>query len=159
MRKAQIGDLFGIETPKGIGFFQYVYLNPKDDIELIRVLPGLYAEEPQNMENLVSQKEVYFIQFPVRAAYRRKIIHLFGRYEIPSGIEVPPKQMRTTHFIRREFICWHIVDFETAQRVSVKELSDEQKKLSPWGIWNDTLLIEKMVEGWTPEKWSITDNA
>ncbi len=159
MKRAQVGDVFGIETPKGIGYFQYVYLNPKDDIELIRVLPGLYAEEPQNIEGLVSQKEVYFVQFPVRAAYRRKIIRLIGHYEIPSGIEVPPKQMRTTHFIRGEFICWHIVDFETAQRVSVKELSDEQKILSPWGIWNDTLLIEKLVEGWIPEKWSITDNA
>lgn len=159
MKKVQIGDLFAIETPKGKGYFQYVYLNSQDDIELIRVLPGLYAEEPQNMEGLVSQKEVFFVQFPVRAAYRRKIIRLIGHYEVLPGIEVPPKRMRTTHVIRGEFICWHIVDYETLQRVSAKELTEEQKKLSPWGIWNDTLLIEKMVEGWTPEKWSISDNA
>lgn len=146
MKRVQVGDVFGIETPKGIGYFQYVYLNPRDDIELIRVFSGLYAEEPQNMENLVSQKEVYFVQFPVRAAYRRKLIRLFGHYEVPSGIEVPPKQMRTTHVVRGEFICWHIVDYKTLQIVSVKELSEEQKKLSPLDIWNDTLLIEKMVE-------------
>lgn len=156
MKKAQIGDVFGIETPKGIGYFQYVYLNPKDDIELIRVFPGLYAEEPQRMEDIVLQQEVYFVQFPVRAAYRRKIIRLIGHYEVPSEIEVPPKQMRTTHMVRGEFICWHIVDYETWRRTSVKDLTEEQKKLSPWGIWNDTFLIEKMVEGWTLGKWNET---
>ena len=42
----------------------------------------------------------------------------------------------------------------------VKELTGGgQKELSPWGIWNDTLLIERMMEGWTPEKWIVTDNA
>lgn len=156
MKRVQVGDVFEIETPKGMGYFQYVYLNPRNDIELIRVFPGLYAEEPQNMEGLVSQKEVYFVQFPVRAAYRRKIIRLIGHYEVPPGLEVPPKQMRTTHVVRGEFVCWHIVDYETLQRASVKELAEEQKTLSPWDIWNDTLLIEKMVEGWTLEKWNDT---
>lgn len=156
MKRIQVGDLFEIETPKGRGYFQYVYLNPKTDIELISVLPGLYSEEPQKIEDLVQKKEAFFVHFPARAAYRRKIIRLIGHYELPSELEVPPKQMRTTHVIKGEFICWHIVDYETWQRIPVKELSSEQKKLSPWGVWNDTLLIERMMEGWTLEKWNDT---
>ena len=153
MKKGQVGDVFEIETSKGKGYFQYVYLNSSDDIELIRVFPGLYAEAPQNMEELVLQKEAFFVQFPVRAAYRRKIVRLMGHYEIPLKLELPPPKMRTPHVVRGKFICWHIVDYKTLQRVSVKNLSEEQKKFSPWEIWNDTLLIEKMMEGWTPEKW------
>ncbi|NYE07484.1 hypothetical protein F4694_004295 [Bacillus niacini] len=26
---------------------------------------------------------------------------------------------------------------------------NEQKQLSPWGTWNDTLLKERLDEGWT----------
>ena len=61
--------------------------------------------------------------------------------------------MRTEHNIRGEFLGWHIVDTETWQRQLVKTLSPEQKKLSPWGIWNDTLLIENLVNDWSLEKW------
>lgn len=158
MKRIQAGDIFEIETPKGKGYFQYVYINPRNGVELIRVLPGLYSEEPQNMVGLVSQKEAFFVQFPVKAAYRRKIVRMIGHHDVPTGLELPPKQMKTTHFIRGQFICWHIVDYKTLRITPVKELTDEQKKLSPSGIWNDTLLIEKMMEGWTPEKWSVTQN-
>jgi len=48
---------------------------------------------------------------------------------------------------------WHIIDTETWQRQLVKTLTPEQKQLSPWGIWNDTLLIENLVDDWELEKW------
>jgi len=157
MKRVQIGDVFEIETPKGRGYFKYVYINVRNAVELIRVIPGLYSEELENMAGLVSPKEAFYVQFPVKAAYWRKIVRLIGNYEVLAGLELPPKQMRTTHIIRGEFICWHIVDYETLHITSVKELTDEQKKLSPWGIWNDTLLIEKLVEGWMPEdgEWPV----
>jgi len=35
---------------------------------------------------------------------------------------------------------WHIVDTLTLKRQFVTDLYEEQKQLSPWGIWNDTFL-------------------
>ena len=55
--------------------------------------------------------------------------------------------------IKGEFICWHIIDYETWKRERVEVLTHEQKQLSPWGAWNETKLIEKLVEGWTLDEW------
>ncbi|CAM5222323.1 hypothetical protein UACE39S_03406 [Ureibacillus acetophenoni] len=55
--------------------------------------------------------------------------------------------------IKGEFICWHIIDYETWKRERVEVLNHEQKQLSPWGTWNETKLIEKLVEGWTLDEW------
>ncbi len=62
--------------------------------------------------------------------------------------------MRTEHNVKGEFLGWHIIDTHTWQRQLVKNLTPEHKQLSPWGIWNDTLLIENLVNDWDLEKWS-----
>lgn len=152
MKKIQMGDVFEITTPKGKGYFQYVF-NNKTMSELIRILPGLYLEQPENMVQVVARKEIYFVHFPLKAAYRKGIVKLVGKYDLPEEMEFP-KKMRTDYVDKfGSRICWHVIDYNTWKRESVKEVTEEQKKLSPWGIWNDTFLIERLAEGWTPEKW------
>lgn len=152
MKKIEIGDLFEIDTPRGKGYFQYAY-SDKLNGALIRVLPGLYVDQIQDIMSLVVTKESYFIYFPLKAAYKRGIVKMVGNYELPIDLKLP-KQMRSKNVDKNgNLICWFIIDCDTWQRINVQKLTEEQKKLSPWGIWNDTLLIERMVEGWTPEKW------
>jgi hypothetical protein len=55
--------------------------------------------------------------------------------------------------VRGEILGWHIVNAETLYHELVKELTDEQKLLSPWGCWNDTLLIEMLDEGFSLQNW------
>lgn len=61
--------------------------------------------------------------------------------------------MRSEHNVRDESLGWQIIDTDTWHRQLVKDLSAEQKKLSDWGTWNDTLLIEDLVSDWSLEKW------
>ena len=65
MQKIQIGDLFEISTPKGYAYFQYVYQKDADSVEMIKVLPGLFAVRPNfsELDILVSGKELFFIFF------------------------------------------------------------------------------------------------
>ena len=152
MKKITIGDVFSINTPKGIAYFQYVYKD-SDGIELIRILPGLFSNIPADLGDLVRQKELFFISFPLSAAYRKKIVELVGGYSIPEDFQ-RPKFMRIRNADRDgNLINWYIVDTDTLKREKVLELTEEQKKLSPWGSWNDTFLIERLTEGWTLDKW------
>ena len=48
---------------------------------------------------------------------------------------------------------WQTVDSETLIRRPVRELSDEEKKLSPFEIWSLPLLAQRIAEGWRPEDW------
>ena len=153
MKRTKIGDVFEIDTPKGKGYFQYVYSDKKMG-ELIRILPGLYSHTPEEMSSITAEKEMYFVHFPLNAAYKQGIVRLVGNFALPEELEIPRK-MRDDFVDRNgNRICWHIVDYETWKRESVKELTDEQKRLSQWGIWNDTLLIQRMAEGWTPQQWT-----
>lgn len=153
MVKIKVGDIFEIKTPKGNAYLHYVY---KDNLtgDLIRILPGTYAVTPSETEllNLAQAKELYVVFFPLAYAYKQGIVQKVGSYGIDNFIR--PRYMRTKHMVRGEFLGWHIVDTSTWQRQLVKKLTSDQLKLNPWGLWNDTLLVERITEGWMPEKWT-----
>lgn len=150
MARIKIGDIFEIKTPKGSAYLHYIH---KDSItgELIRVLQGVYSERPANFDKLAALGERYIISFPLSTAVKQKIVEPVGFY--PASSFSKPKMMRTEYNVRGEFLGWHLVDTDTWHRQFVKTLSAEQKKLSPWGIWNDTLLIENLVSDWSLESW------
>lgn len=151
--RIKYGDVFEIATNKGFGYFQCVKEAPATECETIRIFPGTYENiEEANLENLVNEKELYFIQFTLKYAVKKKCIKLIGNFKVPEQVVVP-QYYRDKHIVRGEFISWHIIDSETLKIRSVKELSDDEKKLSQSGIWNDTLLAERMAEGWTLDKW------
>ncbi|MFM1652568.1 hypothetical protein ACI7RC_10780 [Brevibacillus sp. B_LB10_24] len=151
MKSPKVGDVFEIATTKGKAFFQYV-LNKPDTGQLIRILPGLY-NDTNNLEELVKGNELFFVYFPLKAAYKQGILKHLGNYDVPKSFK-PPRYMRSKSVDKDgNLIKWHIVDTETWHREPVSELSNDQKKLSPWGIWNDSLLIERLSNGWNLDKW------
>ena len=149
MARIKIGDIFEIETSKGKAYLHYIF---KDDTngDLVRVLSGLYSNLPDDLEDIASKDEDFIVFFPLSAANRKKIVEKVGHYRNDFK---RPEYMRTEHYVRGEFLGWHIINTDTWQRKLVKELDDNQKKLSPWGIWNDTLLIERLEERWTLDNW------
>lgn len=151
MKRIKLGDVFEINTPKGKAYLHYIYKHETLGA-LIRVLSGLYTDRPLDFEMLVSSKERYMISFPLSVANNRNIVERVSSY--PADNFDMPRFMRDWHIISGEFLGWHIVDTETLQRQLVKNLTTEQKKLSPYGIWNDTLLIERLADDWSLEKWS-----
>ena len=151
MPKIKIGDIFEINTPNGKAYLHYIHEDPKIKRQLIRVFQGLYLERP-NLNELAGDKERYMIFFPVTAAYNRKIIDRVSHFA--ADIFSKPKYMRSEHNVRREHLGWHIIDTDTWKMELVKELTPNQKQLSDWATWNDTLLIERLVNDWKLEKWS-----
>ena len=151
MDKIKIGDLFEINTPRGSAYLHYVH-HDETTGELIRVLNGLYTERPVELDKLLAEAERYIVSFPLKAAKKQNIIELVGNFSTFTFVK--PKVMRTKHILRGEFLGWHLVDTESWERTLVKSLSAEQKKLSPWGIWSASLLIENLVNDWSLEKWN-----
>jgi len=150
MSTIEVGDIFEIDTPNGKAYLHFVYQHPTN-CELIRVLPGLYMEPPDNIEAIATMQERYLVHFPLKAAHRRKIVNKVG-HASPEAYSMP-KYMREIHIVREAFLGWLIVDTDTLMRRLVKVLSPEEQQLSSFGIWNDTLLCERLVEGWSLENW------
>lgn len=151
MARIKLGDIFEIETAKGKAYLHYI-CKDKELGELVRVLEGLYNERPASFDELAGTPEAFMVFFPLSAANRRKIVEKVGNFS--SDKYSKPKLMRTEHYVGREFQGWHIIDTNTWERKLIKKLSSNEKKLSPWGCWNDTLLIKNLEKGWNLEEWS-----
>ena len=152
MKKINLGDIFELATKRGFIYLQMVKF-PKDqrnDIELVRIYYELHRNKANDL-SLLQTGAHFYVQFPVCAAFRRSIIERVGNIPLEHNFQAP-RYFRTENLFGDG---WQIVDAETLKRETLSELTDEQKLLSPWGIWNDTYIIERMDEGWTLENWIL----
>lgn len=148
--KLKKGDVFRIKTKLGYGFLQYI---ETDDlgIEYVRVL------EPISENGILSQREVeclerWCIGFPLKAAELRKIVEKVGNFDIPQSF-INYEYARAEHNISGEKIGWHIVNKTSLKRELKPNLDAHDRKLSPHGIMNDTLIISMLEENWRLQDW------
>ncbi len=149
-KKLELGDIFELETKKGLAYLQYVK-EPKDqnEIEKVRIFYDLHNKRPSQLKDTICG-EFFFLSFILKSAFKEGIVKKIGNISIPNDLTFP-SFMRTEHLFKDDW--WQIVNVKTWERESIENLTDEQKKLSPWGTWNDTLLIENLENGWRLENW------
>ncbi|WP_028232513.1 hypothetical protein [Paraburkholderia mimosarum] len=143
------GDVFGIRTSGGEAYFQYVKkVAPMGS--LIRVLPGVFADAPADLESLVAIETNFRIFFPAGAAFSRGIVRKVGRFAIPDHSKnIPVFRAGVVDPAVGKVVDWWLWDGETEWRVG--SITDEQRKLPIRGSWNDTMLKKRIEEGWLPE--------
>lgn len=151
MKKIQLGDIYSILTNKGHGFLQLVKLpdNERNDIELVRVSYDLRTKIPDDIERIFL-KDFFYIQFPVKEALKKGLIE-FIKYTNLSNEFTVPRYFRTEHYLNPAE--WLIIDKKANEVKHFKSLTEDQLKLSPNSVWNDTYLKERLEEGWKLENW------
>lgn len=148
--KLSKGDTFRIKTKIGFGFLQYVETDEMG-IEFVRILETI-KESGEISQSEVDKPERWNTGFPLKAAARKKITEKIGSFEIPDSF-VNSEFARTEHKVRGEFLGWHIVNKSSLKRELKKYLNENDLKLSPHGIMNDTLIVERLEENWRLENW------
>ena len=142
------GDIFEIETRKGKGYLQFVKEpENKTQLEKVRIFYKLYKERPETIES-ITYGEYFFLEFPFKAALKKKIIDFIGNISLSKEI-IYPNYFRTENVFGKG---WRIIDSKGGQKV-VEELTDEEIKMSPWGTWNAILLKENLENGFRLENW------
>lgn len=151
MKKIQLGNIYQMDTDKGLILFQLVDIpiDTRNDVETTKVSYTLYNTIPEKIDDIFNEG-FFFVRFPVKAALRRKIINVVGFFSLGDNFELP-KQERTEHFFKDGF--WIISNREDGKFIEVEHLDDHQKLLSPSAVWNDTYLKERLEEGWRLENW------
>lgn len=147
-KRPRPGDVVEIRTERGLAYAQYTHKHPMYGA-LLRILPGLFAARPADFADLVSQPERFVVFFPLGAAAARGLVTLVANEPVPernrpfplfrSGIQNPATGRVET---------WWLWDGEHAWKVD--ELTPEQRDLPLREVWNYTLLVERIVEGWSP---------
>lgn len=145
----KVGDVFAIETTNGKAYFQFVKKIPPMG-SLIRVLPGTYKTEP-NVNALVEEKTNFWIFFPVSAALKQGIIQKAKSCNVPGhSKETPTFRAGVVDPSTGRVDTWWFWNGDKEWKVG--EITEEQRKLPIRGSWNDTLLVQRIEEGWLPEK-------
>jgi hypothetical protein len=149
MAKLKIGDVVEIKTANGLVYAQYTHKH-KQFGALLRVFRRFYEARPDDFVKLVEDKPTFMCFFPLNAAVDRNIVSIAGNVMVPSEAQAfPIFRDGIVDPATRKVGVWWLWDGEEEWRVG--ELTAEQRKLSIREVLNDTLLIERIEAGWTPE--------
>ena len=147
---ARIGDVVEIATTKGLAYAQYSHDHAEYG-SLIRVLPGFFAQRPEDVCAVAQQPETFFTFYPVNVAARRKAICIVGRCPVPESARPFPLLRHTGGKDRAtQEMTWLLWDRNGVAAARVKELTEEQKRMSTAEICNHEALVEMITTGWTP---------
>jgi len=151
--RSRIGDVIEIPTPKGLAYAQFTHKHdtPPRYGSLLRVLPGLFPQRPSDFSELLSQPPVFTTFFPLGAACNRGIVRIVASEPIPSHSASFPV-FRNWHRDRNgkragPWFLWDGLREWRAERLSPEQL----REYPPLGVWNDNLLVERILAGWRHE--------
>ena len=146
--RPRIGDVIEIPTPQGLAYAHYTHKHdePPHYGALLRVLPGLYSERPADFSALVAHEPIFSVFFPVGAACNRKLVSVVASEPITEQSQ----QFPTFRSAFSNTGPWFLWDGQREWKVS--SLSEAQlKSYPPLNVINDTLLIERIIQGWRHE--------
>lgn len=149
MAKLNLGDVAEIKTAKGLAYALYTHKH-KQYGALIRVLDGLHLSRPDDLSGLNKSSVLFSCFFPLSAAVDRSIVSIVGNVGIPNSLlTFPTFRAGAVDPKTQKAASWWLWDGEKEWRIG--DLNQEQRKLPIRGVWNDTLLVDRIESGWTPE--------
>jgi len=151
MSRIKFGDIIEIPTKKGYSYAQYTH---KDKMmgALIQVFKGFYSDRPKDFNEVVKQPIQFSTFFPLQAATNMGSISIIKNISISDELQKFPifrvgGLIDPTTKKRKSWSLW-----DGKEEISIDRLTPEQKKLPIKGTWNDTMLISRIEEEWSPEK-------
>lgn len=148
MKRVKVGDLIEIKTALGYAYAQYTHKHSVYGA-LLRVFNTIYSRRPDSLKDVVEDRVRFSNFFPLMAAVKQGVFPVVGNYAVRQELKQFP-QFRAGVFNpeTRKVAVWWLWDGEKEERLG--GLTEEQKQLPIRGVWNDTLLIERIESGWTP---------
>lgn len=153
MARIKIGDIIEIATRKGLVYAQFTDKN-KLFGSLIRVFSVYFKKRPEKFDfvNEISPGIICFV--PLNALIGQDIFKIVGNTAISDrNLEFPVFRAGMLDPTTGKVRIWWLWDGE--KEWPIGELTREQRKLPIREIVNDTLLIERIESGWSPERDSV----
>ena len=149
-KRTKLGDVIEIRTRRGLAYAQYSHRHARWG-PLLRVLPGFHESRPDSLSMLVNAPTLFVTFFPLQQALSQGVCESVGNLDVPDFAAGFPLFRCAGHVDRDGKVHdWWLWDGESESRV--RFLTAEQRRLPIRAIWNDTLLVERIEEQWTPEQ-------
>ena len=148
-RKLELGSVFEIRTPSGLGYFQYIG-ESKVYCELIRVFPETYERRPEPIDSILRSPEAFLTFYPIRRALSDGLVALVHHAPVPDRFRAFPR-MRWGSAIPASGgpRKWRLFDGEDFG--DFVDLTPALRKLSVTGTSGHASLQTKIATGYRPE--------
>ncbi|MFA0809793.1 hypothetical protein [Microbulbifer epialgicus] len=149
-RRLKIGDLIEIPTQKGLSYAHYTH---KDKVcgQLIFVYKGFYHKRPNNLKEILTKEVQFYTFFPLTSAVNHGDMTFVENIPlVEHEVKFPLFRTGMADPKTKKIEDWWIWDGKNSVRVGT--LDNDQKKLPPRGVWNDTLLIKRIEDQWSPDQ-------
>jgi hypothetical protein len=154
MTRLKIGDLVEVRTSLGLTYAQYTHKHARYGA-LLRVFKKVYAEKHRSLEDILNDEVRFSTFFPLKATVEQGIVEVVGSLPVPKVLsQFPVFRAGVIDPSTGKVATWWLWDGEN--EVKIGNLSEEQKHFPIRGVWNDTLLIERIESNWTPSTDSTT---
>jgi len=149
--RVKFGDIIEVPTQKGYAYAQYTH---KDKMmgALLRVFKGFRSTRPKDFTEVVEQPIQFSTFFPLQRAVNMDIVHIVDNISTSKELQTFPT-FRVGGLIdpkTKKIKRWSLWDGE--KEMNIDKLSTEHKKLPILETLNDTMLISRIEDEWTPEK-------
>ena len=150
MGRVSFGDIIEIKLNHGLIYAQYTHKHPQYGA-LIRVFNTVYATQPSDWKYVRTDKVRFSCFFPLSAAINKNIFKIVGHSEVAEeNKQFPIFRSGIIDPITKKVATWWLWDGNKSWMIG--DLNAEQRKMPIRGVWNDTMLIKRLEENWTPEK-------
>lgn len=150
--KIEQGEIFYLQSKTGKIYLRFI--KPAKTVQELDIVEVFY--KIHGTDNDVNSEEIinggsFYLRFPGISALRKKIIKHFSYKETNEEFMIPTLFRTENPFGDG----WNIIDAKKDKYIEIGllKLTPEQLKLSPWPVWNDTILIENLEAGWRLENW------
>jgi len=146
MKRKKIGDIIEFRVRGGVAYALYTHEHPEYG-SLLRVWNRIHATGLADFEALIQNEPSFSCFFPLGAALSRGIVKAAGNVTVPKSLAAFPTfrtGMVEPDGSVKTWWLWDGTSFSNAG-----SLTKAQMKLPRRGIWNDTLIIERIEQGWT----------
>lgn len=150
-KRPRIGDVVRIDTPDGSAFAQYTHKHPEFGA-LVRVIgPGAKPRESTDPTSIAEQPTQFVTFFPLGAACHRGIATIVGSAPIPDDAREFPRFRQAMRLDPSDKSSCNWLIWNGEDEWVVSNLTPEQQRYPLREIVNDTLLVQRALEGWRSE--------
>lgn len=148
-RAPRIGDVIEIVTPTGLAYAHFTHKH-KQYGSLLRVMRGLHPTRPSSFKTILEGEAQFSAFFPLGAACKREVVHIVGNEPLPEAAQAFPVFRAGVQNAQGIVEVWWLWDGSSEWKVGALQPGMEHYPIR--GVWNDTLLIERICSGWSCEQ-------
>ena len=146
-KRPKIGDVIEIKTPNGLAYAQFTHKHdaPPKYGALLRVFSKLHKTRPSDFREMIESEPQFLTFFPLGSACNKGIVKIVSNEDVPLKARKFPIFRAGAVNQEGQVETWWLWDGDKEWKVG--KLKPGMEKFPIRGVWNDTILIQRIVEG------------